>query len=54
MATRLIQVLNLSDNDWAAMSAASVDYVQRFDWDVSAALLEETLIHDLSTSDRKE
>ena len=54
MATRFIQVLNLSDNDWAAMSAASVDYVQRFDWDVSAALLEETLIHDLSTSDRKE
>lgn len=50
MANKLIEVLKLDNDQWASMSHASAEYVRRFDWDVSAALLEESLYSDLAAS----
>ncbi|MDB4076236.1 glycosyltransferase family 4 protein [Porticoccaceae bacterium] len=47
MAERLIKIMTLDTEEWTAMSTASYEYVKRFDWDVSAALLEQALIDDL-------
>ena len=47
MAERIIQIMSLDIEKWTAMSTASSEYVKRFDWDVSAALLEQALIDDI-------
>mgnify|MGYP000008524575 FL=1 len=48
MYKRLTDVLNLNVDEWLAMSVASAEYVKRFDWDMSAALLESTIVKDLT------
>ncbi|MDB4000942.1 glycosyltransferase family 4 protein [bacterium] len=48
MAERLIQLLSFDDARWAEISAASSQYVQRFDWDVSAAILEQAFYYSIS------
>jgi len=44
MAAKMIQILELPENDWQEMSNASACYAKGFDWDISAQHLEATLL----------
>ena len=50
MADRIIDVLQAGDETWRCMSEASYRIAQSFNWDRSAALLEQTLLAALAKS----
>ena len=45
MADAVCRVLKLPDDKWRTMSQASYNISKRFDWDRSAKILEDTLLH---------
>jgi glycosyltransferase involved in cell wall biosynthesis len=49
MAEGIFKVLSLEDSDWSEMSKASSEYAKKFDWDVSAGLLENALLDSISS-----
>ncbi len=53
MADRLLKVLQAPAHQWRAMSEASAQIASRFDWDISAGLLEETLLAALHRAGRQ-
>ena len=54
MAARVAQVLDLSDGDWARMSARSYEIAQDFDWDRSAEKLEAALYSWLDAREQRD
>ncbi len=56
MANAACSVLELADDQWRAMSRASYEISKRFDWDLSAKILENVLYHavnDQKSTDRQ-
>lgn len=55
MAEHIIKVVTMDAKSWMQMSCNSAGYVKRFDWDVSAGILEQALLDlvgaDISHSD---
>jgi glycosyltransferase involved in cell wall biosynthesis len=47
IAEKLIKVISMNENAWQEMSKNSASYVKRFDWDISARLLESTLLEKI-------
>ena len=44
IAKKIIKVISMNDQIWREMSKNSALYVKRFDWDISASLLESALL----------
>jgi len=49
MAEHIIKVVTLEPKSWIQMSQNSADYVKQFDWDISASILEESLLDLVGT-----
>jgi glycosyltransferase involved in cell wall biosynthesis len=45
IANHIYHVVTMDPGSWRQMSCNSSDYVQRFDWDISAGVLEEALFN---------
>ena len=50
MADRIYQVVTMDNSLWRKMSSNSADYVKRFDWDISAGILEQALLNLVGSS----
>ena len=49
MAEDIYKVVTMDSKSWLQMSRNSAEYVKYFDWDVSAGILEKTLLDLVST-----
>jgi glycosyltransferase involved in cell wall biosynthesis len=45
MADYIYKVVTMEPKSWMLMSRNSADYVKRFDWDISAGILERALLN---------
>jgi glycosyltransferase involved in cell wall biosynthesis len=52
MAKKIIRVLSMDEALWNKMSSNSASYAKSFDWDISAEILESTLLDEIA--DRRE
>ncbi len=48
MAEKITRVVFMDQQSWRQMSLNSASYVKTFDWDISAELLEATLLNEIS------
>lgn len=50
IAAKIHQVVTMDTESWQVMSRNSAEYVKRFDWDISAAILEKALFDLVATT----